>query len=224
MYPMNISADSILADKVIKETPQKCSCESVNVGDVSDAMSKDIVKVEKEEEINLSKVKDLNSKYLSTIRSCLGIKCFDSNPEASPITRVGLLGIPGSGVELLDRLITEMVSPLDVKGPQLIYSTHVPAYGYGKNHGWARIVRVSRMPLQHSFGLLQNQKLLDRDHGNNLFMALTHNNVETKDNVNSINAVMMDEQVRQIVRWQCRLSHVAAHTKMLTGIEYICFQ
>ena len=26
----------------------------------------------------------------------------------------------------------------------------------------------------------------------------------------------MNQKVRQLIRWQCRLSHVAAHTRMLT--------
>jgi hypothetical protein len=33
--------------------------------------------------------------------------------------------------------------------------THVPAYGYGKNHGWSRIIRITRHLLPHSLSLLK---------------------------------------------------------------------
>ena len=76
------------------------------------------------------------------------------------------------------------------KGRTLELNSHVPAYGYGKNHGWSRIVRfVSKVP-EHSYALLSRQENPRKD--------------------------KYARQIKQIVRWHCRLNHVAAHTAMLS--------
>ena len=38
---------------------------------------------------------------------------------------------------------------------EILTDTHVPAYGYGKNHGWSRIIRIYRRLLPHSISLLK---------------------------------------------------------------------
>ena len=65
------------------------------------------------------------------------------------------------------------------------------AYGYGKNHGWTRIVRVVHSIIPHAFALLSQSS----------------GNYSSK---------LLSLQIKQLMRWNCRLSHVAAHTRMLT--------
>lgn len=66
-----------------------------------------------------------------------------------------------------------------------------------KNHGWNRIVRVSRRLIPHAYSLLKNL-------------------YPTTGNGTTIPIRAYETQIRQLTRWHCRLSHVAAHTKMLT--------
>jgi hypothetical protein len=74
-------------------------------------------------------------------------------------------------------------------------TSNVPAYGYGKNHGWTRIVRIVRKVLPHALSLIANV-----------------DNASVRD----ITTALMANQIKQLVRWHCRVSHVAAHTKVLT--------
>jgi hypothetical protein len=124
-----------------------------------------------------------------TIRSCLGAKCFDM--PANGLERIGLLAPPSSGAEALLRTINRITPNLDSSKAKILVESAVPAYGYGKNHGWSRIIRLVRSPIPQAFQLLHEGKIFEPS--------------------------VLESQVRQLVRWHCRLSHVAAHTRMLTG-------
>lgn len=128
-----------------------------------------------------------------TIRSCLGSKCFDM--PAKTVDRVGLLAPQSSGAEVIYRIIKKANFNINSENFQFILDSHVPAYGYGKNHGWSRIIRIVRSPILQALQLLH-----------------------TSQRFHSAEAPsLLESQVRQLVRWHCRLSHVAAHTRMLTG-------
>eukprot|EP01036_Dinobryon_divergens_P027168 gene27168-35893_t len=107
-----------------------------------------------------------------------------SNPDSSKEINLLLKLIETSGAK--NALNTEVV-----------IDSHVPAYGYGKNHGWSRIIRIVRPLSEHALSLVstlnQNNKL-DSGSGKEI----------------------LDAQIRQLMRWHCRLNHVAAHTAMLT--------
>jgi hypothetical protein len=97
--------------------------------------------------------------FESTIRSCLGSECFDEQLRANDmktIRRVGLLGLEKSGGDILLELLYKAL-PKDKLDTtlQIIYDSHVPAYGYGKNHGWSSIIRMSRDILSHAYDLMQ---------------------------------------------------------------------
>jgi len=141
------------------------------------------------------------SNFTKTIRSCLGPECFDSRPGQSSIDRVGILALPGSGVQAMLIVLRKASRKVTPKF-ELVLDTHVPAYGYGKNHGWTRIVRVVRNILPHAYSLLLGRHSPMNQGGGN--------------NSRTITTSAMQTQVRQLVRWHCRLSHVAAHTKMLS--------
>ena len=136
------------------------------------------------------------NRYIASYRNCLGRLCYDEavvSDSGAKVDRVGLLALPGSGGGHLLRL----VSTLGEHTPRidLAHTTNVPAYGYGKNHGWSRIVRLSRNLFDHAMALTNATAAATAPHDQQELFGL---------------------QVKQLARWHCRLSHVAAHTKLLT--------
>lgn len=82
--------------------------------------------------------------FEDTLRNCLGIHCFDQKPEGYAYETVGLLAPPFSAGEDIISAITQSGAGVMTSSVHLEYNTHVPAYGYGKNHGWSRIIRLVR--------------------------------------------------------------------------------
>jgi hypothetical protein len=93
---------------------------------------------------------EINMLFQSTIRNCLGKKCFDSDGDND---RVGVLATPFSGSDVLQEIITLLTG----NNNRLIFSTNVPAYGYGKNHGWSRIIRIIRSPVLQTLHILEKK-------------------------------------------------------------------
>ena len=60
----------------------------------------------------------------------------------------------GSGAEVILKYL-KMFGPSEEK-IEVIYDTHVPAYGYGKNHGWTRIIRIAHELVPHALSLVDN--------------------------------------------------------------------
>lgn len=90
------------------------------------------------------KYKTLGASFENTLRNCLGKHCFDQKPDGSSFETVGLLAPPASaGEDILNAIVKSGVSIVS-SSVHLEYDSHVPAYGYGKNHGWSRIVRLVR--------------------------------------------------------------------------------
>jgi hypothetical protein len=90
--------------------------------------------------------------FENTLRSCLSPKCYDKPMgKGNDIYRVGLLSLPGTGSEILKSINLASEMPAN---HYLVHDTHVPAYGYGKNHGWTRIVHFARNILDHAFFLV----------------------------------------------------------------------
>ena len=167
---------------------------------INTSTSNNIVKVtipeisKKSEFTQLDKIEE---EFESTLRSCLGPKCFNqvvklnqnSNDE---VYRIGLLALPYSGSEVLMEILTYLNSQTksNIKF-HIINEMHVPAYGYGKNHGWSSIIRISRRVINHAYSIIEKNKL-------------------------SSSMELFEAQISQITIFQCRNSHVAAHTRMLT--------
>jgi hypothetical protein len=86
-----------------------------------------------------------------TLRSCLSSKCFNE-PVGGTINRIGVLSLPGTGVDTFQDFITQKLSR--AADLEILFDTHVPAYGYGKNHGWTRIVRFTRSIISHAYYLV----------------------------------------------------------------------
>ena len=113
----------------------------------------------------LTSLEASSSIFESTLRSCLGANCFDKDAHDSNgivIDRVGLLAPMNSGGEEIVLFMSKFVEQprKSKKTPvELIYETHVPAYGYGKNHGWSRIIRLTRKVCPHALSLVAGLKL-----------------------------------------------------------------
>lgn len=105
--------------------------------------------------------------FESTLRSCLGPNCFDQDARDSngiSTDRVGLLAPLNSGGEDILLFLTKfMETPRRSKKTriELVYETNVPAYGYGKNHGWSRIIRLTRKVCPHALSLIVGLNLDD---------------------------------------------------------------
>ena len=101
------------------------------------------------------------SLFQRTIKSCLKKKCKQFIPEAQPgkkkVQRVAILSAPGRIVApLLDqaKLIMNQHNHRVKQGEskieneiEIIPTTHVPPYGYGKTHGLTKIVRMVPQPI-----------------------------------------------------------------------------
>lgn len=139
---------------------------------------------------------DAESVFQSTMRSCLGKGCFDDPVDTGGgmhTNRVAVLMPFRDGSEPLVHMILK-ASGGNMKKIDIIFDTNVPPYGYGKNHGWSRIIRVASNVVPTSIALLKHRYAAD----------------EKKI------LELIEPQVQQLMRWHCRLSHVAAHTAMLT--------
>ena len=152
---------------------------------------------------------ELEMVFQKSIKSCLPSqgtkKCKQFIPPPAngkeKRQRVGLLSPPGDLSQALQNRIAHLIqqhnkftedeTPID-----LITTTNVPPYGYGKSHGYTKLVRVSPQPL-----LLQVTDALTAS----LRPGETHRSIRLQD---------VQAATRMILRWHCRLSHVAAHTAL----------
>jgi len=137
--------------------------------------------------------------FFETLKSCTDTnnKCKTYIPPGSPVERIAILRPPGALAFVLDTFVAEVVR-LHGKQKQkveLIPTSHVPPYGYGKTHGYTKIIRLASLPLR----LAATDLVLAEDQQEQL--------VQVTDVLDA---------TRQLVRWHCRLNHVAAHTSLLT--------
>ncbi len=95
-----------------------------------------------------------------TYKSCLGQYCMDgefTNVEGKPLTRIGLLS-PDDRWKGLTQILYDLKHVSDHKGNiEIIADTHVPPYGYGRNHGFSRIVRIVDNVPRHAYQLIQSE-------------------------------------------------------------------
>ena len=158
--------------------------------------------------------------FIRTLKSCTDESCFHS-PDGNGNYRIAIMAPPGAIGDTfyallntaLDSIYDPVESPDERKKIQLIRTTHVPPYGYGRNHGWTKIIRILATPLpvaitdvMMTYGEIKNshgQSALKEDRKRAL--------LETERIQSTAEAIM-----RQIVRFQSRLTHVAAHTSLLT--------
>lgn len=94
--------------------------------------------------------------FETTMRSCLGSFCFDDAVKTTAhkdVVRVGLLMPDNIGSQTLMNMLRAGGLKTG-ESLELIYASNVPPYGYGKNHGWSRIIRIANHVIPHSVRLL----------------------------------------------------------------------
>mmetsp|Transcript_16449 Transcript_16449/g.62509 ORF Transcript_16449/g.62509 Transcript_16449/m.62509 type:complete len:327 (-) Transcript_16449:1329-2309(-) len=123
--------------------------------------------------------------FLNTLRSCIGHKCLAGVPEGASKDRLALLTPPGRLSSSVGDALRQILMANGVDA-EIISTTHAPPYGYGKSHGYTRILRLAPSSLVESV-------------------------VDLNPSGEKLQQVLV-----QLVRWHCRISHVAAHTSLLT--------
>jgi hypothetical protein len=163
-------------------------------------------------ELAIIEVEDLAHEELfyNTIKSCIPAenkKCKEfvpDNGEAKKVQRVALVSPPGDiALSLHNRMEQVMLQhnhrhskdSLDI---DIITTSHVPPYGYGKTHGLTKLVRLVPQPLT-----LEVTDALQTI----LEPGESHKNITLQD---------LKAATRQILRFHCRISHVSAHTATLS--------
>lgn len=164
---------------------------------------------------NLVQVQEMlhEESFRKTIVDCIPSqnpkKCKTFVPEpvgedTEKVQRVALVAPPGKvGTSVLNHMILLAHRFNDFpgnNGPEIkvFQTSHVPPYGYGKSHGLTRIVKLMPDPL-----LLQVVDALE---------AM----LEPGQTMEMITMEDLQIALLQIMRFHCRLSHVAAHTASLS--------
>lgn len=138
--------------------------------------------------------------FTSTLKECLPRKkkgCKTFVPEHS-IPRIALLAPPGKLTDYFSSLVQTILSEAktsDGFSLDWIPTSHMAPYGYGKTHGWTKIIRIVPVPLL--LGVVD---------------TLHESNVDgTAITIHDIKA-----NLRQQIRYHCRLNHISAHTALWT--------
>lgn len=146
--------------------------------------------------------------FSSTIQDCTAIhRCKQHMPDtANPKRqRIAFMSTGGRAAEELYKIVRKALliyygndeSALD-RIFDFVSTTHVPALGYGKSHGWTKIIRVMHSPL-----VTETVEAMEASGANML----------AEKNTKSSNE-LISKGMRQIIRFHCRLSQVAAHTSV----------
>ncbi len=151
-------------------------------------------------------------KFMKTIKECSGsdAHCGQhkiTDKSGSTIQRIAIISPPSEAIEEVIKVINSALVTFygdDIKKMnseiEIIRTTHVPPYGYGKSHGYTKIVRVMSNPLilqvMSAFNYLKSY-------------------VKVTPGTHTSNAEQLKQLLRQVIRWNCRLSHVSAHTTMI---------
>jgi hypothetical protein len=140
--------------------------------------------------------------FSRTVKSCLpnlNSKC-QTYVHENNIPRVAILAPPGDFGDWIFRWASKVVDTRlgsTVKMDMQLVSS-VPPYGYGKTHGWTKIIRI--LPRSLMLGAA------DAIRGS-LKLGQTQNELTLRD---------LKAALRQLLRYHCRISHLAAHTAVLT--------
>jgi hypothetical protein len=96
----------------------------------------------------------------ATFKSCLDPTCLQATSkqeDGKELQRIGLLA-PDPFLNLQPLLVKLQDFP-SKDGPKVFaFSSHVPPYGYGKNHGWTKIIRLVESIPHQAYRLLKKHQ------------------------------------------------------------------
>jgi hypothetical protein len=147
-------------------------------------------------------------RFTSTIKDCKRVaKCKQHlpNEEHPNLQRVAFISTGKGPPEKLYEIFKQAIliyygndQQMMDKEIELVNTQHVPPYGYGKSHGWTKIIRIMHSPL-----LIETIESLQS----------SDETLSLEDIVHSP-SLIISQGMRQVIRFHCRISHVAAHTFM----------
>lgn len=156
---------------------------------------------------NLLKIEILpdEQRFLSSVKSCLPSesgKCKTYVPEPSPGTskKVHRVAILSSSNLAPPRQEHIAFAPQDVPDLDVSFRASVPPYGYGKTHGLTKIVRWQHQPLLQEATHALQRAVVEANQSDQTIITLAD----------------LKAALRQVLRFHCRLSHVSAHTAILS--------
>ena len=88
----------------------------------------------------------VEQRFAAAIKSCLGGKCIDERPKGAGRDRVLITALPHSGGEVLFRLLS-LLAAQEKGAPEVVFSERVLPYGYGRNFGFNRVIKLVARPL-----------------------------------------------------------------------------
>ena len=147
--------------------------------------------------------------FRNTIKSCLtseNSKCktFIPTVNGTEKQRIAIISSPGDAASSVYTQIVPLQNQYNHRsnqaGPEIdvFLRTSVPPYGYGKTHGLTRIIRLVPQPL--ALEVTDALRTLLKPGESHTVIALSD----------------LKAALRQILRFHCRLSAVAAHTALLS--------
>lgn len=94
-------------------------------------------------------------KFEATLKSCLGSYCLDKPFEIEGKKKIRI------GILFPDEILLNQFKPIFqdvIRGDEHVvyFSTHVPPYGYGRNHGLSKIIRFAEDLTSQSIRMLNN--------------------------------------------------------------------
>jgi hypothetical protein len=141
------------------------------------------------------------SSFRSTIRLCLpnlSKKCQTYIPEDRQ--RVAILAPKGEFGNWIFKWASKVVDTklASTAKMDLQLVSNVPPYGYGKTHGWTKLIRI--LPRSLMLGAADALR-------GSLLLGQAQDSLTLRD---------LKATLRQLLRYHCRISHLAAHTAVLT--------
>jgi hypothetical protein len=162
---------------------------------------------------------DHEEMFQATMKNCLpsegeknkkgNPKCGEYIPEPTgddkkKVQRVAILCPPGDLSTALVKRVEQVMhhhnrrqSKLDLE-IDVLETSHVPPYGYGKTHGLTKVLRLAPQPLV--LEVTDSLRSLLRPGESHAIITLED----------------LKAGLRQIIRFHCRLSHLSAHTAIMS--------
>ncbi|KAL7505693.1 hypothetical protein ACHAWX_000626 [Stephanocyclus meneghinianus] len=138
-------------------------------------------------------------------------ECLRYVPKNNSKPRIGIMITPGFVSERLGMWISHTLKEMSKRTGnelEILLTSHVPVYGYGKSHGYSKLIRIT-LPLPLTLGdAFLYEKSDNSSAGERMLVKIGS---PTKSELETL--------LKLIMRWQCRLSHVSAHTSMIT-VDY----
>jgi hypothetical protein len=138
-------------------------------------------------------------------------ECLRYVPKNNSKPRVGIMMTPGFVSERLGLWVSHALKEMSQRSGnevEILLTSHVPVYGYGKSHGYSKLIRIT-LPLPLTLGDAFLYEKSDSSSGGDRMLG----------KIGSPTKSELETLLKLIMRWQCRLSHVSAHTSMIT-VDY----